>query len=139
MVFCDDLYFGGRCEEITEDIPNLANHPLGDKTLSSLAVPHGSTVAVFEHPDYQGQCEAFDSDERDLRTRPIGQNTASSVHLGVSCPPTVSEPSFSEPTLQSLQTDADPGSVAWESHLPKDGEPLATGMRSRLSWRPVAW
>lgn len=137
VVLCEDVNFGGRCEVISGDVPDLANHPPGDNTLSSLAVPRGIVVAVFEHPDFQGQCETFTSDEPDLRNRPIGQDVASSIRLGVSCPLTEATPAFPESAPEISLPDPGPWVIV-EDRLPSAVETLFMGMRSQPG-RPVAW
>ncbi len=53
-----------------------------DDTVSSLRVPAGQKIAVWEHPDFKGHCEVFTASDADLRNNRIGDDSISSFRLG---------------------------------------------------------
>ncbi len=62
-----------------------------DDTTTSIRVPAGEVVAVWEHPGPSGRCETFRADDGDLRNNYIGDNTISAVKFGAACPMVVYE------------------------------------------------
>lgn len=53
---------------------------------SSITVPPGGRVAVFEHTNYGGRCEDFTASDPDLRDNLIGNDRISSLKVGQACP-----------------------------------------------------
>lgn len=81
-----DLAYNGDSRVVKTDIPDLAALGFGDAA-TSLSVPAGTKLAVYEHSNYEGVCEEFTAGDFDLRNNPIGNDSISSVQWGKACPP----------------------------------------------------
>lgn len=57
-----------------------------DDKVTSLRVPPGQKVAVWEHPDFTGHCELFTASDADLRNNRIGNDSITSAKFGADCP-----------------------------------------------------
>lgn len=80
----EHLNFGGASIAVAKDDwygQSVLSRLQFDDKVSSIQVPPGSKVAVFEHPGYLGRCEVFTASDGDLRDNHIGDNTISSVAI----------------------------------------------------------
>jgi Beta/Gamma crystallin len=86
-----DLYGTGISSTFTQEDANLADNPIGDNQVTSVAVRRGNVpsgnacdggegVYLYEHPNYQGRCVKFTGDAGDLRTLGF-DDTASSIRI----------------------------------------------------------
>ena len=71
--------FRGKNEVLTVSDPDLHDNRIGGDRLSSIAIPPGYTVTLFEHVGYRGCAIVLDRDEPHLDHTDLGKNTASSI------------------------------------------------------------
>ncbi len=71
----------GSSEMISSDDSDLRDNQIGNDAISSLNVPLGCLVVLYQHVDYRGTSEIFTSGDFDLRDNPIGNDTVSSVKV----------------------------------------------------------
>ena len=81
VVLHDRPNFSGRTERLTGDDPNLADNLIRRGTLSSIKVPRGWLVTVFEGPNYSGRSQTFSRSVSDLNRTAIGSDKASSIRI----------------------------------------------------------
>lgn len=55
-------------------------------TATSIRVPAGQTIAVYEHTKFQGRCETFTASDTDLRNNFVGNDSISSAKFNAACP-----------------------------------------------------
>ena len=79
---CEHTDYGGLCEGITADDPDLSENPIGNDRLSSLRIASGQTAAIYEHTNYTGACLALTADTPMLFGMAVGNDVASSVRIG---------------------------------------------------------
>jgi len=96
---CVDINYAGGCQSFTSDDPDLRQNPIGNDTASSVIVPAGQVVALYEHINFAGRCEEFRTNNPDLRNSYIGNDTASSLTIGKNCPRIVTPPAPIPPPL----------------------------------------
>lgn len=53
---------------------------------SSIRVPAGTVVSVYEDGGFGGRCETFRGNDADLRDNPIGNDTITALKVGQPCP-----------------------------------------------------
>ncbi|MDO8521608.1 MAG: Ig-like domain-containing protein [bacterium] len=82
---CADINYGGGCETFTSNDSDLRDNSIGNDRLSSIRIPAGKTVALYDAINYSGNCETFTSNSSDFRDEPIGNDVVSSVRVGSSC------------------------------------------------------
>jgi len=80
----DGIDYNGSYQQYFTDIPDLSVYGFSDRA-RSLSLAPGTTVAVYDLPNYQGLCEVFTADERNFDDNPIRQRT-SSLRINVGCP-----------------------------------------------------
>jgi hypothetical protein len=79
---CTDIKYQGTCKTYYNSIPSLGSTEIGNDTLSSLKVPAGTRVVLFEHDNYTGRCQSFSADTWTLVGSYIANDQASSVGFG---------------------------------------------------------
>jgi hypothetical protein len=78
-------WYGGTPLQLTGSFSDLPAYGFND-VASSIRVPAGVVVSVFEHVNWFGRCETFRADDDNLTNNAIGNDTISSVRVGVPCP-----------------------------------------------------
>jgi urease subunit beta len=63
----EDVDFKGNRKELDEGEYNIYDLGIGDNKLSSLTVPAGMKVIVYEYEDFRGRSKTFTSNVKDLR------------------------------------------------------------------------
>ena len=63
----EDVGFKGNRKELDEGEYNIYDLGIGDNKLSSLTVPAGMKVMVYEYEDFRGRSKTFTSNVKDLR------------------------------------------------------------------------
>ncbi|EPX62627.1 hypothetical protein D187_008815 [Cystobacter fuscus DSM 2262] len=61
MMIHTDANFGGGAQALAPGVYNQGAFGLGDNTVSSLTVPPGWTVTLYEHPNFYGRRKTFTS------------------------------------------------------------------------------
>jgi hypothetical protein len=80
------LGYSGPSITLAANTPDLKLVGFNDMA-SSLTVPPGTKVALFEHANYLGACTAFTANDPDLSNNPVNLNDrVSSVRFGQDCP-----------------------------------------------------
>jgi len=73
VIMCSDYYLSGICESFSTNSRNLAQNPIGDNIASSLFIPAGWEVVMWQESGYQNTCFRFDAISSD---RAISRLTA---------------------------------------------------------------
>jgi len=73
VIMCSDYYLSGICESFSTNSSNLAQNPIGDNIASSLFIPAGWEVVMWQESGYQNTCFRFDAISSD---RAISRLTA---------------------------------------------------------------
>ena len=82
----EHIEFDGITEKFVTDDANLQDNAVNEDHVSSMIVPEGCTVRLYEDVNYQGNSQVFGPGEiADLREVQIGHDNASSIR--VSCSP----------------------------------------------------
>jgi hypothetical protein len=76
-----DLRFCGVSETFDRDVPDLRGTRIGDDRATSVRVPPGCRVRLYQHPNYRGDYTELRSDEADLRGSRVGDDGASSLQV----------------------------------------------------------
>ena len=80
VLFRDADYRGGGVS-VYDDIPDLAHTQIGTDSLSSIEVPRGCWVTLYEHNNYRGRSTELDNDVSNLRHTGVGNDTVSSIRV----------------------------------------------------------
>jgi hypothetical protein len=134
---CRDPNQTGVCQEVTTDIADLNGSVVGDNTVTSVRVPTGWYVVLYEHPNYRGACQEFNTDDGWLPASIVGDDRASSVMVrrtpGTCDKMTVDTPRrginhFETFTVEYFcpATHAHPQALQWES--------VSTGVSVFWTW-----
>ncbi|MBX4186980.1 MAG: DUF4430 domain-containing protein [Candidatus Doudnabacteria bacterium] len=83
---CIHINYEGGCESFAGNDADLRNNAVGNDNTSSIIVPVGNSVAVFEHINFLGSCEVFTANDADLRNNLIGNDSISSIRINATCP-----------------------------------------------------
>jgi hypothetical protein len=65
VLLCDDIYYGGACFEASSD-SSFVGWDWNDR-ISSISVPAGWTVTIYEHDNFNGAALVLEGDNPDLR------------------------------------------------------------------------
>ena len=76
-----DINFQGPAEVFDGDQPDLRRSTIGNDRISSVRVPPGWVIILYEHVNYQGRREMLLSDYADLRGGTLGNDAASSLQV----------------------------------------------------------
>jgi len=80
VLFRDADYRGGGVS-VYDDIPDMAHTQIGTDSLSSIEVPRGCWVTLYEHNNYRGRSTELDGNESNLRHTGVGNDTVSSIRV----------------------------------------------------------
>ncbi|MBX4191465.1 MAG: DUF4430 domain-containing protein [Candidatus Doudnabacteria bacterium] len=83
---CVHINYEGGCESFTNNDNDLRDNAIGNDNVSSIQVPAGITVSLFDAINFTGKCESFTTNDADLRDNSIGNDTVSSISIGTPCP-----------------------------------------------------
>ena len=81
MALFSDLDFGGVREALRGDDPDLSDNAIGNDALSSIRIPQGVQVVVYEHSHYRGRAELLTGDVINLRHSAVGNDSVSSIRV----------------------------------------------------------
>lgn len=86
LTLCPDDNFLGTCITPTADTPDVTGTALDNDKLSSVLVPAGTYLAVYQDFDYKGACQSFSGNRAVLAGTRIGTDQASSFKITKSAP-----------------------------------------------------
>lgn len=102
---------------------------------SSIRVPAGTVVSVYEHGAFGGRCENFRGDDNDLRNNPIGQDSITSLKVGQACPQRLwDDPNYGGSSLNFFGDIPDLGAYGFSDRA--ESLHLAPGNRVALFDQP---
>lgn len=76
-----DANFRGRCESFRYDDPDLRDNLIRQDTMSSVDVPRGCRVFLYEDVFYRGRVTVLTEDHRNLRYSGVGNDEVSSIRI----------------------------------------------------------
>ncbi|MEM8962798.1 MAG: beta/gamma crystallin-related protein [Acidobacteriota bacterium] len=76
-----DLGFTGTSETFYGDVPSLSGSRIGNDQATSVSVPRGCFVRLYEHHNYQGDYTELNRDDPDLRGSRVGDDSVSSLRI----------------------------------------------------------
>jgi hypothetical protein len=76
-----DTEYRGREAVFYEDVADLRPDVFPDNAASSVRVPDGCSVTLYEHPDFRGRSETLYEDDPVLANNRIGNDVVSSLRL----------------------------------------------------------
>ena len=85
VTFYADINYSGSSFSYTAGSYSNIGSTWNDRA-SSVRVPAGTVVAVYEHGAFGGRCETFRASDGDLRNNAIGNDTITSLKVGQPCP-----------------------------------------------------
>jgi len=81
VIFYRGFDFSGREQVFHSDVADLRQTHLGTDRISSLRVPPGYVVTLYEHQGFRGISEEIRESDRNLTNNRIGDNTVSSIRI----------------------------------------------------------
>ncbi len=81
VIFYRGFNFSGRKQVFHRDVSDLGNSRLGNDRLSSLHIPPGYVVTLYEHNNYRGASEEITQSDGNLTDNRIGDNRVSSIRI----------------------------------------------------------
>lgn len=81
ILLFEHRYYQGKNKVIFDDCSNLALLNFGNKTLSSIQIPAGYEVILYEGPNFTGRSEMINCDDGDLGNNQIGNDRVSSIRI----------------------------------------------------------
>lgn len=81
VILFSDAGFEGLAQRFGGHVPNLQKSKVGNDQVSSIRIPPGWVVTVYEHSDFKGRAETYKSDVENLKGSHVGNDTISSLKV----------------------------------------------------------